>query len=139
MRHVPIGLVIAAAVAVAAAVPARSTTTNPPPSNEVARCPHHALNLAGREGIRNTAGVVSALRRDVPRAFHNLSSMGELAWPKYDVSALYSLSGGSLKEPQLIHRAWATARRLCGTQTASRSWAVTLSFPLCQLPCVGPY
>src|SRR5437899_173640 len=95
--------------------------------------------LLGAKAYGTWAGVVSALRTDVPRAFHNLSSMGEPAWPKYTVSALYSLSGGSLKEPQLIHRAWATARRLCGTQTASLSWAVTLSFPLCQTPCAGPY
>jgi hypothetical protein len=97
------------------------------------------MNLAGRQGIANTVALVEALRRDVPRAFHNLTSMGQPAWPNYDVSALYSLASASAKEPRPTHRAWLRARRLCGAGTASRSWAVTLYFPLCQLPCAGPW
>lgn len=96
------------------------------------------MNLAGRQGIESAVAMVAALRRDVPRAFRNLTSMGEPAWPKYDVSALYSLVSGSAKEPAATHRAWLRARKLCGAETASRSWAVTLYFPLCQIPCAGP-
>lgn len=130
------GLLVAAAAVVVVALPASGA---PRSRGGLARCPRHAMDLAGRQGIENIIGIVAALHRDVPRAFHNLTSMGEPAWPKYDVSALYSLASGSKQQPAPTHRAWLRARALCGAETASRSWSVTLYFPLCQLPCAGPY
>src|SRR3954447_19852259 len=101
MRRVVMGVVLGALVAVASAIPAFSTKTSPVTTREIARCPQHAMFLPGRQGIGTTARLVAALRRDVPRAFRNLTSMGRPAWPHYEVTALYSLVNGPEKRPTI--------------------------------------
>ena len=142
-RGVPAKIAVLAVVSLS--IPAAAVSSGrghagaSPPDRRLARCPHDARPIAGYEGIRTTTAVVRALRRDVPRAFRNLTSMGSAAWPHYQVLAVFSLTNASGARLRSARSAWRHARELCGPSTASRSWSATLYFPYCQLPCAGPW
>ena len=74
--------------------------------------------------------VVRTVRRLVPHEYAQLTSMGRLAWPAFQIDAIAQLAPTPWTQ-SLFRR----ARKLCGRFVAASSWAVFLYFPHCQIPC----
>ena len=75
--------------------------------------------------------VASALRREVPVAFHDMQNQnGFGAWRGYRPVAIYSLKtdGGELL-PRVVARYHKAAAAACGNRVASRSWVALIQFP----------
>jgi hypothetical protein len=94
-----------------------------------ASCPT-TVQAAGYQGITATAQIVAAIRRGVPRIFHDFTTQGGgPGWHHYQVAGLFSLNGGYRPEPSAIRRYRKIATHRCGRAVTSSSWVVFLQFP----------
>jgi hypothetical protein len=84
--------------------------------------------------------VAAAVRAQVPRVYADLTSMGQPAWPHFQVQAMIVMDQIPLAQisgPRIfgLKRYVELAARRCGRATALSSVLVFLEFPLCQIPC----
>jgi hypothetical protein len=107
-------------------------------------CPRHVKPSVEFPPARWSA-ISRALKSQVPRVYANLTSMGDKAWPRFQIRALIGpLSGGPLGAdvgPPIrgFKRYMALAARACGRRAANDSVLVFLEFPNCQLPCANAW
>jgi hypothetical protein len=102
-------------------------------------CPQN-VTAAISFGPRRWVAISRALQAQVPRVYANLTSMGHIAWPGFQIRALVLLSGGPLGAdfgPAIrgFKNYVTLAARACGLRAADNSVLVFLQFPNCQLPC----
>jgi hypothetical protein len=76
--------------------------------------------------------VLAAARQLVPHEYARLRSMGRPAWQHFQIQALVQLSRRIYGPQPPLRR---LAVRLCGARVADRTWALSLQFPECQIPC----
>jgi hypothetical protein len=84
--------------------------------------------------------AVRAVREQVPHVFAHLTSMGQPAWPHFQlvgtvVLAQLPLGYGDVPQVRGLGRYLTFAAKACGLRTAKASVLVFLQFPYCQLPC----
>jgi hypothetical protein len=92
-------------------------------------CPS-TIQSGGDQGISATSQIVAAVRRGVPRIFHDFTTQGGgPGWHHYQVQGLISLSGGYSPESRVVTRYRREAAQRCGRAAALNSWVVLLQFP----------
>jgi hypothetical protein len=102
-------------------------------------CPRYVKEVGTFEPPQ-TIAVMRALKAQVPRVYANFTSMGQPAWPRFQIQALVHLNqlplgGRSRPAVQGLDRYERIAVRACGRTAALASVVVFLQFPNCQLPC----
>jgi hypothetical protein len=83
--------------------------------------------------------LLAAVRRDVPRFFAGLTSMGSPGWPGYQLVGIFPLGGQLYPEPNFVKSRRLLATRLCGRDVAAVTVDIELQFPNCQIPCSRGY
>jgi hypothetical protein len=92
-------------------------------------CPS-TIQSGGYQGISATSQIVAAVRRGVPRIFHDFTTQGGgPGWHHYQVQGLISLSSGYSLESRLVTRYRREAARRCGRAAALNAWVILLQFP----------